>query len=80
MKIGVPTEIKPQENRVALTPAGADRLVASGHSVLVQENAGVRTPNVLAVPDVDLVVSDVKDCFAVPGFTARGVTPGNTAR
>ena len=27
MKIGVPTEIKAQENRVALTPAGAERLV-----------------------------------------------------
>ena len=41
MKIGVPTEIKPQEKRVALTPAGADRLVAAGHQVFVQKGAGV---------------------------------------
>ncbi|MDF1798868.1 MAG: alanine dehydrogenase [Planctomycetota bacterium] len=43
MKIGVPTEIKPQENRVALTPAGADRLVAAGHEVFVQAGAGVNS-------------------------------------
>ena len=41
MKIGVPTEIKSQENRVALTPAGAERLVQAGHPVRVQSNAGV---------------------------------------
>lgn len=41
MKIGVPTEIKPQENRVALTPAGTDRLVSEGHQVVVQDGAGV---------------------------------------
>ena len=40
MKIGVPTEIKPQENRVALTPAGAERLVHAGHDVVVQSGAG----------------------------------------
>jgi alanine dehydrogenase len=40
VKIGVPTEIKAQENRVALTPAGADRLVAAGHEVHVQAGAG----------------------------------------
>ena len=41
MKIGVPTEVKNNENRVALTPAGADRLVHEGHRVLVQSGAGV---------------------------------------
>ena len=41
MKIGVPTEIKNNENRVALTPAGADRLVHEGHRVLVQSGAGI---------------------------------------
>jgi alanine dehydrogenase len=40
VKIGVPTEIKAQENRVALTPAGADRLVDAGHEVFVQRGAG----------------------------------------
>ncbi|HED65687.1 MAG TPA: alanine dehydrogenase [Planctomycetes bacterium] len=41
MKIGVPTEIKPQENRVALTPAGAERLQHAGHEVWVQSGAGL---------------------------------------
>ena len=40
MKIGVPKEIKPQENRVALIPAGVDALVRAGHEVFVEENAG----------------------------------------
>lgn len=38
---GVPTEVKPQEFRVALTPAGAAELTAHGHEVLVQAGAGV---------------------------------------
>jgi alanine dehydrogenase len=41
VKVGVLSEIKVQENRVALTPAGADRLVAAGHQVLVQRGAGL---------------------------------------
>ncbi|MGH7915913.1 MAG: alanine dehydrogenase [Candidatus Binataceae bacterium] len=40
MLIGVPTEIKSDERRVALTPAGAAALVAHGHGVLVQRGAG----------------------------------------
>ncbi len=41
MIVGVPKEIKSQENRVALTPAGADGLVRNGHKVLVQAGAGL---------------------------------------
>lgn len=41
MKIGVPTEIKPSENRVAMVPAGADILVQDGHEVFIQEGAGL---------------------------------------
>ena len=40
MLIGVPKEVKPQENRVALTPAGAHALCAAGHRVLIQRSAG----------------------------------------
>lgn len=40
MKIGVPKEIKNNENRVGLTPAGAFELVNSGHKVYIQESAG----------------------------------------
>src|SRR3954464_3455057 len=40
MKVGVPTEIKTDEYRVALTPAGVRELVEHGHEVLVQAGAG----------------------------------------
>jgi alanine dehydrogenase len=40
MIVGVPKEIKNNENRVALTPAGADELVERGHTVYVQAGAG----------------------------------------
>ena len=40
MRIGVPKEIKPQEGRVGLTPAGVRELTARGHEVLVQSGAG----------------------------------------
>lgn len=40
MRIGCPKEIKAQEGRVGLTPAGVDALVRAGHSVFMQKNAG----------------------------------------
>src|SRR5206468_3809973 len=39
--VGVPREIKPGEQRVALTPAGARELVEAGHRVLIEHGAGV---------------------------------------
>ncbi|WP_416730025.1 alanine dehydrogenase [Fictibacillus sp. JL2B1089] len=41
MIIGVPAEIKNNENRVAITPSGVITLTAAGHKVLVENNAGV---------------------------------------
>ena len=43
MLIGVPTEIKNNENRVGLTPAGAMELVKHGHTVYIQKNAGLQS-------------------------------------
>lgn len=40
MLIGVPKEIKPDEYRVALTPAGAEALSAAGHKIIIETNAG----------------------------------------
>ncbi|QGQ19168.1 alanine dehydrogenase [Cellulomonas sp. JZ18] len=40
MQIGVPRETKNREHRVAVTPAGVDRLVRAGHEVLVETGAG----------------------------------------
>lgn len=41
MIIGVPTEIKPQEHRVALVPGAVATLVADGHRVIVEKGAGL---------------------------------------
>ena len=41
MKIGIPKEIKNNENRVGMTPAGVAELVGNGHTVYVQTTAGV---------------------------------------
>src|SRR5437870_11381304 len=40
MIVGVPREIKEEENRVALTPSGVGAIVAHGHRVLVEHGAG----------------------------------------
>ena len=40
MRIGVPKEIKPQENRIGLTPESVKTLVSEGHEVLVENNGG----------------------------------------
>ncbi|MDH4352303.1 MAG: alanine dehydrogenase, partial [Gemmatimonadota bacterium] len=62
MIIGVPKEIKTNENRVALVPAGAEALTADGHTVLVEAGAGegsgfaddaYRTAGAQLVPKVD---------------------------
>ena len=47
MRIGVPKEIKTQEFRVGMTPAGVATLVQRGHKVFVEQNAGVGS----AIPD-----------------------------
>jgi alanine dehydrogenase len=66
VKIGVPTEIKTDEYRVALTPAGVRELADRGHEVLVQEGAGTGS----AIPDVEYVeqgariVPDAEAVFA----------------
>ena len=41
MKIGVPKEVKNNENRVALVPGGVRQLVSDGHEVFVQSQAGM---------------------------------------
>jgi alanine dehydrogenase len=51
MRIGVPTEIKTDEYRVALTPAGVRELTARGHEVVVQAGAGEGS----AIADSDYV-------------------------
>lgn len=56
MIIGVPKEIKNNENRVSLTPAGARELVKRGHTVYVQHTAGENS----GFPDEDYVGAGAK--------------------
>jgi alanine dehydrogenase len=66
MIIGVPKEIKEQEQRVALLPSATNQLTKHGHSVLVETNAGLGS----GYPDEDYVkagaeiVEQAKDVFA----------------
>jgi alanine dehydrogenase len=41
MKIGVPKEIKTNENRIALVPAGAEALIGAGHEVMIETGGGL---------------------------------------
>lgn len=66
MVIAVPTEIKPNENRVALTPAGALELSKKGHQVYVQKGAGANS----GFTDEDYeaagakLLPNIEDCYA----------------
>src|SRR6195952_4717553 len=64
MKVGVPTEIKTDEYRVALTPAGVRELTQHGHEVLVQEGAGEGSA-ISDGADVDQGATIVPDADAV---------------
>jgi alanine dehydrogenase len=56
MIIGVPSEIKTDEWRVALTPPGVRELTSAGHTVLVEKGAGVGS----AIPDADFARTGAK--------------------
>lgn len=43
MVIGVPKEIKPEENRIAIVPGGVETLVHKGHTVIIEKGAGLRS-------------------------------------
>ena len=66
MIIGVPKEIKEQEQRVALLPSGVSQLTRLGHSVLVEKNAGTGS----GYPDEEYaksgadIANQAKDVFA----------------
>src|SRR6266576_2326742 len=67
MRIGVPTEIKDNEFRVGMTPAGAAVLTTDGHQVLIQKGAGngsgfpdeeYEAAGATILPDADAVFHD----------------------
>lgn len=56
MRVGVPTEVKPHEARVAITPAGVRELGLAGHEVLVQRGAGEGS----SIPDDEYVAAGAR--------------------
>ena len=69
MKVGVPTEIKTDEYRVAITPAGVRELVEHGHEVVIQHGAGAGSvipddeymeQGARIVPDADAVFDEAE--------------------
>ena len=67
MKVGVPRELKDNEYRVAITPAGVRELVVHGHTVIIEHEAGLGSSipdneferaGATIVPDADTVFAD----------------------
>ena len=56
MIIGVPSEVKADEWRVAITPAGVRELTSAGHTVCVQQGAGAGS----SMPDADFARTGAK--------------------
>ena len=56
MIIGVPKEIKNNENRVAITPAGVHALVTKGHQVIIEKSAGIGS----GIEDQDYIIAGAK--------------------
>ena len=72
--IGVPTEIKADELRVALTPDGARELVTQGLEVLVQSGAGAGA----GIGDEAFAKAGAKVVFADIGHTLHQIVVGYT--
>lgn len=68
MLVGVPKEIKPQENRVGLIPAGVRQLVQSGHKVVVEQNAGSGS----GIPDEEYISAGAEIVSTAEEVWARG--------
>ena len=77
MKIGVPTEIKTDEYRVAITPTGVRELTDSGHDVFIQKGAGEGS----AITDADyeaqggVIVGDAVDVFELADMVVKVKEP-----
>jgi alanine dehydrogenase len=77
MKVGVPTEIKTDEYRVAMTPSGVRELTRHGHEVVVQQGAGVGS----AISDAEYVAQgaeilpDADAVFAVAEMIVKVKEP-----
>ena len=68
MKVSIPKEVKNNEYRVAITPAGVHELVAHGHEVFVEESAGVGS----SIPDEDYLAAGAKILSSADDVWASG--------
>lgn len=77
MVIAVPTEIKTNENRVALTPAGALELTKRGHKVYVQKGAGIHSgfTDDEYVGAGAAILDTAEDCFAIADMIMKVKEP-----
>jgi alanine dehydrogenase len=77
MKVGVPTEVKTDEYRVALTPAGVRELVDAGHEVFVQSGAG--TGSAIEDPDYQAqgaqILATAEDLFTAAELVVKVKEP-----
>ena len=84
MRVGVPKELKDNEYRVAITPAGVRELVVGDHDVLIEQGAGVGSSitdaeferaGATIVPDADTVFAESDMVLKVKEPDPRGVPP-----
>ncbi|MEI6709586.1 MAG: alanine dehydrogenase [Actinomycetota bacterium] len=77
MIIGVPKEVKTDEHRVAITPAGVKEMVRSGHKVIIEKSAGVGS----SITDADFVnvgatiIDNVDDVWATADMVMKVKEP-----
>lgn len=77
MIIGVPKEIKNNENRVALTPAGVMELTRRGHEVYVQSTAGINSgfPDEEYVAQGAKILPTIEDVYAIAEMIVKVKEP-----
>ena len=66
MIIGIPKEIKINESRVSLVPSGAEDLISSGHTVLIEKNAGLGSgfSDQMYIDSGSKIINSAKELFA----------------
>ncbi len=77
MRIGCPKEIKAQEHRVGLTPAGVYALVRAGHEVYMEDNAGLASgfPNEEYVAEGAKILATAREVYDIADMIVKVKEP-----